>query len=257
MLSLPALRYGGPVDRQELQTHILATYISLRIGMVAIGALLPIVVYLVGAANGIDLAGSISAYYWEANGGDPPSRNWFVGSLFAIAACLYLYKGFRPAENVALNAAAIFAVGVAVFPTPWNCKPACPSYTVHGTSAILLFGCLAYVVWFRARDTLTLLPAESAARYRKLYNVIGLVMLLSPLTAFVLNSIVGARTSYVFFIEAAGIWAFAAYWFVKSRELKESSATTKAVGGGIQIAADGRAQEAPEAALPPEEAVSA
>jgi hypothetical protein len=38
---------------------------------------------------------------------------------------------------------------------------------------------------------------------------------------------------YVFWIEAAGIWAFAAYWLTKSRELKESEVEIKAVTGTL------------------------
>jgi hypothetical protein len=58
-------------------------------------------------------------------------------------------------------------------------------------------------------------------------------MLASPLTAFIVNSIIGTETSFVFFIEVAGIWAFAAYWLIKGSELKRSGATSKALCGGI------------------------
>jgi hypothetical protein len=217
----------------KLREHILSTYLTLRYGIILIGALLPIVVYAVGRFNGVALQDSISAYYWAGDGA--PSRDWFVGLLFAVAAFLYLYKVFSGAENIALNLAAIFAVGVAVFPTEWNCGAACGKYSVHGFCAVSMFVFLVYVVWFRAGDTLTLIPDDqSRARYRRLYKILGLVMLASPLTAFVLNSVIGTRSSYVFFIEAAGIWAFAAYWLVKSSELARSAATIKAVEGEVQ-----------------------
>jgi hypothetical protein len=80
-------------------------------------------------------------------------RDWFVGALFAIAACLYLYKGFTPKENRLLNLAAVFAVGVAIFPMNWPPKnwpppgwpnePICNTFTagyVHGTCAVLCNG---------------------------------------------------------------------------------------------------------------------
>ena len=60
------------------------------------------------------LAGSMSEYYWAAAGDVVPARNVFVGGLFAVSACLWLYKGFSPRENVALNLAGLFAVGVAL-----------------------------------------------------------------------------------------------------------------------------------------------
>jgi hypothetical protein len=53
--------------------------------------------------------------------------------------------------------------------------------------------------------------------------------------AFVMNSLVEARASYIFFIECAGIWSFALYWLVKSSELKRSEATKKALEGTLPI----------------------
>jgi hypothetical protein len=248
---------GGPKDSAELQAHMVGTYISLRYGLAMIGAALPIVLWVVGAINGLGLgfAKSISEYYWVASAGDPPSRNWLVGLLFAVAACLYLYKGFTTAENWALNGAAIFALGVALIPTPWNCKP-CP-FTLHGTSAILLFLCLVYVVWFRAADTLDLLDdAARAARYRRTYRIIGAAMLASPVIAFVVNWATRGD-SYTFFIETAGIWAFAWFWWTKSRELKQSSATVDAVRGAVEIEPDGKARRAPHAAQGPQPRIAA
>jgi hypothetical protein len=242
----------------KLREHIFSTYLTLRYGIVAIGAILPVVVYLVGVFHNVPLQNSISAYYWASEHdvdspgmeNDPqsapsvreaPSRDWFVGCLFAVAAFLYLYKGFSAAENVALNLAALFAVGVAVFPMEWKCGSVCGKYSIHGFCAVAMFVCLVYVVWFRATDTLSLIAGDSRrARYRRLYKIIGLVMLASPVTAFVLNSVIGSRTSYVFFVEAAGIWAFALYWSVKSTELKHSAATIKALHGQVHRAA-GRA----------------
>src|SRR5215208_2521332 len=189
--------------------------------------------------GGVPLQDSISAYYWASppGGGDAPSRNWFVGGLFAVAGFLYLYKGFSTAENIALNIAAILGVGVAIFPMEWKCETNCGKYSPHGFCAVSMFVCLAYVVWFCARDTLRLVPENatpSPARYRQMYLIVGGVMLASPLTAFILNSLIGTRSSFVFFIEAAGIWAFALYWWIKSSELKRSAATAKALVGKIE-----------------------
>jgi hypothetical protein len=218
----------------QLREHIFSTYLTLRYGIVLIGALLPLIVYTVGRFHGVPLQDSISAYYWASNGTPAPSRDWFVGCLFAVAAFLYLYKGFSKAENIALNLAAILAAGVAIFPMEWNCGQACGKYSVHGFCAVAMFVCLVYVVWFRSRDTLPLITDEASRdRYRRMYVSIGAVMLASPVTAFVLNSVIGTRTSYVYFIEAAGIWAFALYWWVKSSELKRSAATAKALEGEV------------------------
>jgi hypothetical protein len=235
----------------KLREHIFSTYLTLRYGIVLIGALLPLIVYAVGRFHGVRLQDSISAYYWASNGTPAPSRDWFVGCLFAVAAFLYLYKGFSKAENIALNVAAILAAGVALFPMEWNCGQACGKYSVHGFCAVAMFVCLVYVVWFRSGDTLPLIPDEpSRARYRRMYVITGAVMLASPLTAFLLNAVIGTRTSYVFFIEAAGIWAFALYWWVKSSELKRSAATAKALEGEVEtprVTTGGPVTESPAA----------
>jgi hypothetical protein len=218
----------------ELQEHIFSSYLHLRYGAAIIGALLPLIIYAVGILNGVPLADSISDYYWVPDGPDAHSRDLLVGCLFAVAAILYLYKGFSKAENIALNLAALLAAGVALFPTAENDLAGGGDFSIHGFCAVSMFICLVYVVWFRADDTLHLLPAGSTpspARYRQLYRIVGGVMLVSPLTAFIVNSIIGTETSFVFFIEVAGIWAFAAYWLLKGSELKRSGATRKALQG--------------------------
>lgn len=238
----------------KLREHIFSTYLTLRYGIALVGALLPVVVYVVGAIDNIQLQKSISAYYWASSADqdesvsvkdvppvydkieqDPPSRVWFVGGLFAIAAFLYLYKGFSAAENIALNLAAILAAGVAVFPMEWRCGTACGKYSIHGFCAVVMFVFLFYVVWFRAADTLTLIrDTASQARYRRMYKIIGLVMLASPVTAFVWISVLRKPSSFTFFMEAAGIWAFSLYWWVKSSELKRTAGTIKALQGEVK-----------------------
>jgi hypothetical protein len=219
----------------ELQEHIFSSYLQLRYGAAIIGALLPLIIYTVGILHHVSLADSISDYYWVPDGPEAPSRDWFVGCLFAVAALLYLYKGFSKAENVALNLAALLALGVALFPTAEYDNASGGDFSIHGFCAISMFLCLVYVVWFRADDTLPLLPPDatpSPAAYRRLYRIVGGVMLVSPLSAFIVESILGTGSSYVFFIEVAGIWAFAAYWLIKSSELKRSGATSRALTEG-------------------------
>jgi hypothetical protein len=111
------------MDRTALQKHVFRAYIHLRYGMAAIGTAFPIVVYIVGLYDNVQLQNSISAYYWATGSGAFIARTWFVGGLFSLAALLYLYKGFSLGEDLALNIAALFAIGVAVFPMPWHGGP--------------------------------------------------------------------------------------------------------------------------------------
>ena len=70
----------------------------------------------------------------------------------------------------------------------------------------MLFLCIAYVSLRRAKDTLVLVENETLkARYRRSYRILGFVMVLAPLTAFITTTLLtGSTARYVFFIETAG-----------------------------------------------------
>lgn len=168
----------------------------------------------------------------------------FVGLLYAIAAFLYLYKGFTKGENIALNFAAFFAVCVAFFPMEMNCTSTdardlvcepyyCfPGINPHGPSAALLFACLAYVMWKRSDDTVKRLKDETLkARYRALYRTTSLAMVALPLAAGLLHMVRGDYSTLTFWLEAGGVIAFSTYWFIKSFELKRTFADAKAASG--------------------------
>lgn len=118
----------------------------------------------------------------------------------------------------------------------WNCGDECKKLSVHGTCAISLFLCIAYVCVFRASDTLRLLKnMVLAGRYRITYRLLGIGMVLSPLIALLMTVVFRQFKSYTFFVEAAGIWIFATYWLVKSRELKSTNAERLVLRGKIRI----------------------
>lgn len=220
----------------EIEDHVYATYNGLRWGMTALAFGFPVVIYVIGGMYCIDLQGSLSAYYWASGFASyAPVRVWFVGGLFAIAAFLYLYKGFSVGENHALNLAAVFAIGVAACPMDW--PDSHRLFTPHGASAVLLFCCLGYVAIFRSRDTLPYLPiargrtpedhAKRLRIYGLTYKVLGAVMVILPVCAWALAT----KDKRVFFIEAAGIWAFATFWGVKSYEMHRSRVIRSALKG--------------------------
>ncbi len=216
----------------ELQNHIFATYLTLRRGVAIIGIAFPFLLWAGGAFQGISFQDSMSAYY-HATAGDHSMRNWFVGLLFAVGALVYLYKGYSVKENYALNFAGLFAIGVAIFPMAW---PKAPGVSLHGICAISFFVCIAYVCIFRASDTLHLLkdPVREA-RFRRLYRRIGFGMILFPVIALLMTVVFQRFSAYAFFAEASGIWIFATYWLVKSRELKTTNAEQLALNDQIQI----------------------
>jgi hypothetical protein len=230
------VRPRGQVKSGELQQHITATYLTLRIGVAVIALTLPILLWGGGILQGIPLQDSMSAYYHAAtNGGS--MRNWFVGILFAVGVFLYLYKGFSFKENYALNLAGAFAIGIAIFPMEWNCGEECVKISMHGICAVSFFLCIAYVCIRCASETLHLLEDSILEkRYRTLYTWLGIGMIVSPLTALLLTLVFRRFSSYTFFVEAAGVWVFSTYWLVKSRELSLTSAERLAIQEKIELA---------------------
>jgi len=223
-------RSQAPSER--LRRHFESTYLSLRIGVAAIGVALPVALW-VGALllEGSSLQSSMSAYYHTG------MRDVFVGALFAVGVALYVYRGFSPAENVVLSLAGVLAVCVALFPTQGAGERTVVN-DVHVVAALAFFACLAYVSVFRAADTLSLVRDTNRARVlERIYLGLGIVMVGSPLVALAAERVLrppGGEPSVVFFVEAFGVWAFAVYWLVKSWELRETSADRAAAQGILE-----------------------
>ena len=222
----------------ELQEHMLGTYDSLRTGLWMIGAALPLIVLLAGGVlHHVWLEPSISDYYHiEPRTRFFTTRDFFVGGLLAVGACLYLYKGFSTRENVALNLAGGLAAGVALFP---NAGPESDDWVsgLHAAVAVLFFLCIAYVSVFRSRDTLRLLPEGRRPYYARQYLWTGLAMFLFPLGAVVLSYVMEPRSPFraaIFCVETAGVWAFAWYWRTKTREMRESRAEKHALDAEVK-----------------------
>ncbi|MBD1849746.1 hypothetical protein [Leptolyngbya sp. GB1-A1] len=237
---------SGPSSIEE---HIVTTYGALRRGIGYLAIALPVILSVWGILKyGLPLQDSISAYYHAfVSTGQPPGlfevagngvmRNWFVGILWAIGVFLVLYRGYGRRENIALNIAGVLLIIVAMFPMDWTCGVTCPKVSVHGIAAILFFLTIGYVCIFRSGDTLPLIKDSDAREfYKRWYRIIGTVMWVFPLVVAVLEFFqlrpFGTRT--VFFIEVAGIWTFAAYWLLKSREIDRSKADVAAVNGKLE-----------------------
>lgn len=220
---------------EALEKHIFGTYFTLRIGIAVIAILFPFILWIGGNLYlGLPLQDSMSAYY-HANIGDKSMRDWFVGILFAVGAFLYLYKGYSSAENIALNGAGIFAVGIAIFPMQWNCGADCGKYSLHGFCAVSFFLCTAFVCIRCASDTLHLIQDEKIKRrYNLAYKLIGIVMIASPAIAFVLTALLKQYRAQTFYAEVVGILAFATYWLTKSRELSITGAERLALQAKLE-----------------------
>ena len=238
---------GDPIhDGKQLQQHMLATYFTLRWGLAAIAIVLPLMLWALhrwGAAE--EPLKSMSHSYWLLeNNSWFSGRAVFVGGLFAIAAGLYLYKGYTRKENLALNLAAVLLIVVALLPTELNCSSkdrpvdaSLPSYCFpglnpHGPSAISAFLILGYVVFFRAHDSLTAIREEATRSFfGRAYELIAIGMIAFPVSALALHWLRNEYSTLTFWLEAAGIFAFAIFWAFKSLEMRRSFAEEKAAEG--------------------------
>ncbi|HRH89316.1 MAG TPA: hypothetical protein PLO41_20920 [Rubrivivax sp.] len=234
----------------QYTSDIADTYFFLRVSLGSIAVALPLVLWLGGKAL-LDIAPqpTISAYYHT------DLRDVMVGALCAVGLALLIYKGFSRAEDWLLNVAGVLVVGVALFPTDparlLQCFPPCAGPCVafsptldrtadvlvrsglHGYSAVGFFAAIGSVCVFCSQRTLHLIANPAVRKfYRWLYKLLGVAMWAVPLgTAALLRLSPNAGSDCadrtVFWVEAVGIWVFAAYWWVKTYEARQYGADRK------------------------------
>ncbi len=221
------------MEQKKLQDHIFSTYTHLRIGMGFIALAFPLILWWVGSAlpEHIPLQASMSHYYHTS------MRNIFVGILCAVGAFLYLYKGFSEGENVALNIAGIFAIGVAIFPvyipgpevnpcSPFSLSNPFVTCFAHGLSAFVFFGAIAFVCIFKASDTLDPKNDKWAKLYAPMYKFLGGAMtMLIVILIFARYNL--ENQNIIFWGEFAVIWIFAFFWILKGFEIKATRTDSK------------------------------
>ena len=252
---------------RPITEQIQGTYFRLRFTAAIIGLLFPVILYFGGKMNHFGLRGSMSAYYWATQNvqcpcGDDPDhsgkckkieknskeetsclalpavteagsmRSYFVGFLFAVGAILFANKGYSRREDIFLNIAGISAWLIALFPMPWTGKLA-PLYWVHGTVAIIFFLAIASVAAFCSHATVELIndPAQRKL-YMGAYRSLAVLMIASPIAAYILNAHILRKDNAIYWVEFCGIWAFAAYWIVKGIEMSGPD-TEKKVAAGV------------------------
>ena len=96
---------------QPREAAVLNTYRYLRLATIPLLLTLLIAVGLESVRGEPCLLGSISAYFHT------PARGAFIGGLFAVGACLIVYKGNDPLEDVLLDFSGFMAFVVALVPT--------------------------------------------------------------------------------------------------------------------------------------------
>ena len=232
------------MDLGHVDNAIVENYRKLRTRIGVIALAFPVVLIVVGLWWGIGVQPTLSNYYFAQDTFGRidlyPVRLWFCGILFVVGIFLYKYQGFSKNENRWLSLAGLFALGVAVFPMSVAGKNeydfvlawiGLSQLSLHGICAVLAFGCIAVVIVWYADSTLSELKMTKPAtykRYKAAYFAIAAWMVVSIGISILLNYLHHGQGAYILVAEASGIWAFAAYWFVKNRELTEVGEALKA-----------------------------
>jgi hypothetical protein len=212
----------------------LISYKTLRRVTGGIGISLPFVLALVNMllVSNVILQGSVSGYYYTG------VRDVLVGSLCAIGVFLFSYSGYDDWDKWLTNAAGLFAIGVALFPTaPVNASASAKAVGyVHLTCAALLFITLAVIALWLFRKTEPTGERTPEKRNRdRVYlicgSLIALCVVLVPIESLVIGAPI-AKYQPLFWLEAVAIVAFGVAWLVKGetvfRDKKRSAGTAPA-----------------------------
>ena len=132
---------------------------------------------------------------------------------------LILFHGLSKRENWLLNIAGIAAISVAMNPMPDN--QGNNDLTLHAASAILFFACIAIVAVFLSKERIKyIIYPPKRRRFAAAYDAAGVAMIAMPVAVAAIHFLGGTKeeSHWIYWIEAFGIWSFAAYWFVKTFE---------------------------------------
>jgi hypothetical protein len=232
----------------RLDLHFLAT----RQGIGFLGLILPVVLYGYGQSAEGRMQPSISEFYYTAMG------DVFVGCLAAIGVFLITYRGYRarPArfplgDRATSIIAGIAALGVAFLPAGPDgrvarciaggatgpCAGTLPDPTLltglHFITGPLHFACAAVFFLALAYFCLVLFPMGGARRTdghpalsleHLTYYACGAVLIASILGALAYLILPFKdqmrAVNYIFWVETAGVLAFAIAWLTKGNALK-------------------------------------
>ena len=196
-------RFQRLFEAQATRSYL---YLSLGIGVIAV--LLPLLLMLAGGYEGHD---SMSSYYtidvW-------PSRDVLVGSLCAVGVFLFLFHGLSRLENWLLNFAGIAVIAVALIPMS-------VSEVLHRGFAIVFFLLIGIVAIFLSKGRIKDIGDERKKLwFASAYTTAGAAMIVMPLIVAALQFAPGGLRHWMFWTECAGIWAFSAYWLLKTFEYR-------------------------------------
>lgn len=194
----------------------LHSYLSLRKAVGWLGIALPVVMSLgyIIIFGGNRVLGSISIYYHTG------MRDLFVGIICAIALFLLFYRGYDPVDDIAASLAALFALGVAFFPTAAKGSGDWVSI-VHFISATCFFLILAFFsfcLFTRGEEK----PTTRKIRRNLIYRLSGIIIVLSLASIAIYYFFLPENNSesiFVFIAETVALMAFGTSWLTKGGAL--------------------------------------
>jgi uncharacterized membrane protein len=211
----------------------LISYLTLRKFIGLIGILLPFALVIINMllVRKVIMQGSMSGYYYT------DVRGVLVGSLCAIGVFLFAYRGYGGWDDALTDAAGLFAIGVALFPTaPANPSPEARNIGyVHLTCAGLLFAVLAVIALWQFTKTEP--GTERTAQKRKrdlVYRICGIVIAVCLVLVPIESLVIGApiqRFRPLFWLEAAAVVAFGVAWLVKGQAILKDDDSSGGNGG--------------------------
>lgn len=198
------------------------SYLALRKSIGFIGMLLPFVLMLgVTIIFKEDaLQDSISHYYYTG------MRDVFVGALCAVSLFMFFYCGYERIDDWAGNAAAIFALGVAFFPTT-ETGDADLIGKVHFSSAAALFIILAFFsLYLFTRTDPNKPPTSQKLKRNVIYRICGVIIILCIVSIAVYSFFIEDMymiPRFVFWGETIALVAFGFSWCVKGEVVLKDS----------------------------------
>lgn len=212
---------------------LVISYLNLRRAIGILGVAFPFILalgsYLI---DKMPIQSSISNYYYTG------MRDVFVGILFAFALFLFSYKGYNFIDNFVGNLGSIFAIGVAIFPTP----PDLPAIqenptlgTLHFISAALFFSTLIYfsLFLFTKSDVARKFFSPEKINRNIVYILCGCIMivcilLIASYLLFLEDRYIALSRLYpVFFLESIALLAFGVSWLTKGQTLFKDKTPAK------------------------------
>jgi Protein of unknown function (DUF998) len=257
------MNFKHTIEIDHVNRAIAENYRNLRTRIGVLAFAFPIILVVIGWFKwAIEVKPALSDYYFALNPvasmlDQTPMRLWFCGILFVVGFFLHRYRGFSRNEDRWLSVAGGFTLGVAIFPESMNghndydfvlAWTGLTKYvSLHAICAVLAFVCIAIVIVWYADSTLSELDADPSARdwYKRVYRGIAIFMIVSIGVSISLKYWLGDpqgkpdiwtfagfwQQFSVILAETFGIWAFAAYWFVKNSELDLVAAEVKKTHG--------------------------